>query len=118
MPGYYAAPGGHLEHGESFAACARREVFEETGLVITSVKLLTIGNYLFGDKHYIDIDVIVEAPSGEPEVLESNKCAGWDWYHPDQLPAPLFVVTERMIERYKSGAILTETLMDEVVKQP
>src|SRR5580658_2031606 len=58
MPGYYAAPGGHLEHGESFAACAKREVFEETGLEATSVRLLTVGNYLFGDKHYIDIDVI------------------------------------------------------------
>ncbi len=118
MPGYYAAPGGHLEHGESFAACAKREVFEETGLEVASVRLLTIGNYLFGNKHYIDIDVIVEAPFGEPRVMESHKCAGWDWYHPEQLPSPLFVVTQRMIESYKSAAPPIERVMDEVVRQP
>lgn len=118
MPGYYAAPGGHLEHGESFAACAKREVLEETGLAVTSVRLLTIGNYLFGNQHYIDIDVIVEAPFGGPKLMEPHKCAGWDWYHLGQLPSPLFIVTQRMIEAYKGTAPLIEKVMDEVVQQP
>ena len=27
-------PGGHVEHGESFVESVKREVFEETGLII------------------------------------------------------------------------------------
>jgi 8-oxo-dGTP diphosphatase len=34
----YAFPGGHMEPGESFAAAAIREVYEETGLQLQSVQ--------------------------------------------------------------------------------
>jgi len=37
-PGW-AFPGGHLESGESLYACAVREVFEETGLTVSNLKL-------------------------------------------------------------------------------
>jgi 8-oxo-dGTP diphosphatase len=36
--GYYAAPGGHIEFGESFEQAARREVREETGLEIADLR--------------------------------------------------------------------------------
>lgn len=42
-------PGGRVEHGESPDKCIKREVFEETGLVISKIKVLKIvsGNILF-----------------------------------------------------------------------
>ena len=43
--GFYAAPGGHVEAGETLAACARREVWEETGLTVTDLRLLCGGTY-------------------------------------------------------------------------
>lgn len=107
--GYYAAPGGHIEYGESFAETARREVREETGLEITSLRLLSVGNYLFdGARHYVDIDVVCEAPFGEAQLREPEKCEGWAWYDPDDLPEPLFIVTRRMLEARRSGVILRD----------
>jgi 8-oxo-dGTP diphosphatase len=108
--GYYAAPGGHIEFGESFEEAARREVREETGLEIADLKLLSVGNYVFkredGERHYIDVDFVCEAPAGEPQLTEPEKCDGWGWYDLNDLPQPLFVVTRRMIESLRSGVTL------------
>ena len=117
--GYYAAPGGHIEFGESFEEAARREVREETGLEIADLKLLSVGNYVFkredGERHYIDVDFVCEAPAGEPQLAEPGKCDGWDWYDLDDLPQPLFVVTRRMIESLRSGVALNS--LSEIERQ-
>lgn len=60
--GSYSFPGGHLEYGEEFAACAARELFEETNLVfhnhkISPLKEVATLNTVFHDsqKHYVTI---------------------------------------------------------------
>lgn len=55
--GTWALPGGHLEFGETFEACAVREVLEETAITILDAKFLTATNNLLvqDDKHYVTI---------------------------------------------------------------
>jgi 8-oxo-dGTP diphosphatase len=57
-------PGGHLEVGETFEHCARREIFEETGINLDSreedvIKFVTSTNDVFdeseGGKHYVTV---------------------------------------------------------------
>lgn len=42
--GEYGGPGGHLEFGESFIDCARRECREETGIEIKNIRFLCLSN--------------------------------------------------------------------------
>ncbi|KAI4518703.1 hypothetical protein K523DRAFT_248594 [Schizophyllum commune Tattone D] len=81
--GTYALPGGHLEYGESFEACAIREVLEETGLEIADITFLTATNDIMAaeKKHYVTIFVRarVTGEQTEPQVLEPEKCEGWEW---------------------------------------
>jgi 8-oxo-dGTP diphosphatase len=115
--GYYAAPGGHVEFGESLADAARREVWEECQLRVEGIRLLSVGTYMWDDdKHYVDVDVVCEAPEGEPVNTEPESCAGWGWYALDQLPSPLFVVTENMIQSLISGQIVPA--LDVINRQP
>lgn len=58
VTGTMQCPGGHLEHGESFAETAAREVLEETGLIVGNIKFLTATNDIFPEgKHYVTIFV-------------------------------------------------------------
>lgn len=45
----YAFPGGHVEHGESFADAVRREVREETGLEVDDLSLCGIKDWMRED---------------------------------------------------------------------
>ncbi|KAG7293595.1 hypothetical protein NEMBOFW57_003648 [Staphylotrichum longicolle] len=83
--GQWQFPGGHLEVGESYFACAERETLEETGLVVRAEKLLGLTNDVFSPtKHYITIFVLCRRvdESQEPETLqnlEPEKCERWEW---------------------------------------
>lgn len=84
--GTWAFPGGHLEFGESFEACAVREVLEETGLSIHDVRFLTATNDVMEaeGKHYITVYVgaRVREDKGQPQqpqIMEPEKCDEWRW---------------------------------------
>ncbi len=90
--GTWCCPGGHLEMGESWEECARREVLEECGLTISTPTFGWITNDVFGaDKHYITIAMIADYVSGEPQVLEPHKMDSWQWVSWDALPEPLML---------------------------
>lgn len=84
-----ALPGGHLEHGESWETCARREVAEEMGLErLDGVQYgHTTNDIMVADgKHYVTIFVFAACDAREtPQNLEPNKCEGWKEYTLDEL---------------------------------
>lgn len=89
--GTYAPPGGHLEHGETFAMCALRELYEETGIVPTApFQLSYVSNDVMpsDEKHYVTIFMRVEVTDKEAEALkvkEPEKCEMWQWISFDAL---------------------------------
>jgi 8-oxo-dGTP diphosphatase len=91
--GSWCFPGGHLEFGESWEECARRETLEETGLEIKNIRFATATNDFFEkeDKHYITILMIADWFEGEAQLLEPEKCEKWGWFEWDKQPEPLFV---------------------------
>lgn len=107
-PGTWGTTGGALEFGESFEACAAREVMEEAGLVLSNIEVLTVSNHMFdkGTKHYASI-FCIGMVTGEARRMEPHKCLEWrfcdDW---DNFPKPPLVdyskdVPKRLIEDYK-----------------
>lgn len=108
--GEYAFPGGHLEHLESFEACAERETLEETGMEIEDVRFVRLVNLkTYAPKHYVHISLAADWKSGEPQVMEADKCEGWEWIDPDHLPSPLFATVEGDLEAWKTGRNFYDT---------
>lgn len=50
--GYWGLPGGLMNLGESFEEVAKREVFEESGLIVENLKLL---NVYSGSQYYLKV---------------------------------------------------------------
>ena len=97
--GSWCCPGGHLEYGESFETCARREVREETGLEIENIRCGTFTNDLFTaeGKHYVTLFMLADCPRGTPRVREPEKCETWAWFSGKALPRPLFLPLENLL---------------------
>lgn len=99
--GEYAFPGGHLEHLESFEDCAVRETLEECGVEIENTRFQFVSNVTaYAPKHYVHIGMMAEWKSREPALLEPEKCESWDWYDPENLPKPMFVMAQQAVERF------------------
>lgn len=102
--GEYGFPGGHLEHMEGFEECAHRETEEEAGIKIKNVRFQLLGNVKdYAPRHYVQIGLIADWESGEPRVMEPDKCEDWNWYDMNNLPSPLLKMTALMIDSYKEG---------------
>ncbi len=100
----WAFPGGHLEGGESWEICAKREVMEEVGIAISDVTFVAATNDIFEkeQKHYITLFVTSRYAGGEIQVMEPEKCEGWEWIAWDMLPQPLFLPIENLLKQHFS----------------
>lgn len=91
--GYWAAPGGHLEAGESLEACAARETQEECGVARAGIRFYAVSNDIFtaSGQHYVTIHMQAEAVDGAIENREPHKYADWQWFSWNALPQPIFL---------------------------
>lgn len=98
--GTWAPPGGHLEYGESWEECAKREILEEVGVETSVLRFITATNDIFGDegKHYITLFFVADWISGEARNLELDKCEKVDWFFWNELPEPLFLCVRNFLK--------------------
>jgi 8-oxo-dGTP diphosphatase len=97
--GTWQFPGGHLEYGESIEACARRELFEETGMSVVSMRRGPFTNDIFEKerKHYVTLFMIADQTTGEARRMEPDKCGDWGWFPWSALPTPHFLPVANLL---------------------
>lgn len=103
--GTWSCPGGHIEFGETFEQCARRECFEETGIAIDHIVFKTITNDIFEreGKHYVTLWMEAEYLSGEACINAPDELTEVAWYDWNELPENLFLP---MVNLLKGDVVL------------
>ncbi len=80
--GKWECPGGGLERHESFKAAIEREFKEEFGAEVEFIRPLGVLNHIIPeeDKHWVAIPALCRLKSGNPKILEPEKCAEIGWF--------------------------------------
>ncbi|MCX5163712.1 NUDIX domain-containing protein [Streptomyces sp. NBC_00264] len=110
--GAWHALAGHVEW-ESVRACLVREAREEAGLVIDPADLELVHTVHLLDDHKdaeprIQLFFAASRWTGEPEVLEPDKCTAWTWWPLDSLPEATVAYTRAAIDGIRAGTTYTE----------
>lgn len=110
LKGYWSLPGGVLETGETLEAGIRREVLEETGLLVDTAGVAEIFERIMPDAegraeyHYVLIDYFCNVTGG---ILHAgDDCAAARWFPMSELPGLLLTegtlgVIEKAYETYQ-----------------
>jgi 8-oxo-dGTP diphosphatase len=100
--GSWSIPGGHLEFGETWEECAKREVKEETNMLIDGpIEFVGLTNDIFEleQKHYITIYLKVAWPGLEPKQMEPDKGSDWIWCTLNSIPKPVFLPMRHILKQ-------------------
>ncbi len=110
MDGHWAAAAaGHIEKGESVFDAAAREAAEELGVRDLELTPLTAMHRTGRTGDPIDerVDYFLQATSwsGEPTIVEPDKCADLRWFDLDALPSPVVPHELVVIEGLRDGTL-------------
>lgn len=99
--GTWTMPGGKLQYGETFEEGVKREVGEETGIIVREATVIGINNDIGTHAHFVTLGFLSTDFEGEPRVLEPNEIIEWNWFELDNLPSPLYFPSAKVIENYQ-----------------
>jgi len=98
--GTWTMPGGKMHFGESFEEGAKREVMEETGIMLNRVEVICVNNDMAGDAHFVTIGIFSDSFEGEPKVMEPDEITEWRWFPVNELPSPIFFPSAKVARNY------------------
>ncbi len=84
---YWNIPGGHIELDETMEDALRREIMEETSLVLKNIEPIKFSEginpeYFFKKKHFIYLSYLAELAGGE--ITKSNEMTEYVWIDPEE----------------------------------
>jgi ADP-ribose pyrophosphatase YjhB (NUDIX family) len=107
--GRYGLPGGLMELGESTIETARREVYEETGLTVSSLKLIDVfsgkENYIKtpnGDEFYVVVTAYWTNEFSGNLRINDTESMSLEFINIDELPENIPGSHKEIIKRYKA----------------
>lgn len=100
--GLYTLPSGHIEENESFIDAAKREAFEESGVIVNKndIKLFTVMQRKTEIGTYIDFFCVTDKWEKDPYVAEKDKCDEIIWCDINNLPSNTISYVKTAIYNY------------------
>lgn len=100
VSGFWCAPGGHMEYGETFLEAGARETKEEVDIDVSEVDVVGVTSDVYPEenKHYITVHMRATKYSGTARLMELNKFTDMKWFSLSKLPENIFPATKLFLE--------------------
>jgi len=96
----WTMPGGKIHFGEKIQEAAQRELKEEIGIIAKRLKVVSVGNEIVKDAHFVTIGFLCDDFEGEPKVMEPEEIVEWEWFPINKLPSPIFPPSLKLLKNY------------------
>jgi 8-oxo-dGTP pyrophosphatase MutT (NUDIX family) len=105
--GTWTMPGGKLHFGETLLQAAKRELFEETGIIAQEkdLKLISLTDDILPDAHFVTVGFLCDNFKGEAEVKEPDEITEWQWFDIKNPPSPMFFPSKKVLDNFSGGKI-------------
>ncbi|MEI7620267.1 MAG: NUDIX domain-containing protein [Candidatus Falkowbacteria bacterium] len=97
--GFWCAPGGHMEYGETFLEAGARETKEEVDIDVVEVDVVGVISNVYPEenKHYVTVHMKAKEYSGEAKLMELDKFVDMKWFPLTALPENIFPATKSFL---------------------
>ncbi len=103
--GYWCIPGGHIEFGEPVEDALRREVQEETGLRVTSLRFLNYYTEYFAQLEWHAVALVFVCSVEGTEAAQQGEVSQLQWFElKDALQLPLAFEHKRVLTDFAAGS--------------
>lgn len=109
--GKYSIIAGHIDGNETVAQCIVRESKEEGNLIMREEDLEvvhTLHRITDYGAEYMDFFLVPKKWSGEPEIMEKDKCDDLRWFPLESLPENMVPYIRYTIEKIRAGITFSE----------
>ena len=96
----WTMPDGKIHFGEKIQEAAQRELKEEIGIIAKRLKVVSVGNEIVKDAHFVTIGFLCDDFEGEPKVMEPEEIVEWEWFPINKLPSPIFPPSLKLLKNY------------------
>lgn len=111
MDGMYSLVAGHLNGNEPVRDSMIREAYEEAGIKIEKKDLIPnkVLHRKSNDCEYMDFFFVARTWSGEPKIMEPNKCDDMSWFPINNLPEKTLPYIQKVIDTLDDGVAFIES---------
>ncbi len=105
--GNYGLPSGHLEENETVIGALLRETKEETGVDVKTEDAQFV-HVMHRKSIYVDFFFLAKKWSGDPKIMEKDKCDDMQWFPLNNLPENIVPSVKFAIENYQKELSFSE----------
>lgn len=108
LEGTWTLPAGKVKKNETIYEAAIRKVFQEVGLEVSNLEIVSIADDINEYAHFVTLGLIAHSFSGEVTLGDTEEHVDYDYFGLDELPENLCDPSKKILDNYLQKRLYKE----------